>query len=310
MKAAKKSKRILVIFILVLILHLILIWLSIKIRTIINPSPPLDVPESADQELLHKKKPWVTLQSAPSNPVLFKTVPQTIAPDPATQPVEQDIIEPLQRPERQKKAPKKELITQQAPSAPFAQSIQEEPVLGPQTLEQENMQQEKKSAERTHDHQKEKPSKLTFSNIMQGFAHHLQQQQHANTTDEYTMRGKERGKATAEQLKHAQYGSKICAAINNAFLVNNHKNVLSLQKNYTLIMRIIINKDGSLCEAHILSGSDSPIVDRTIIAIINSASQSFPPIPHFFNMEQYPCVITINDALRAIEHPEQLRWTL
>jgi len=308
MEAPKESKRIIIVFILVLSIHIILMWLFIKIRTLTQPSPLLDMQKPLDQQPTHKK-PWVALQSASSNPVLFKTAPQTIAPDPVTQPSEQDVTDSPQPPEQKKTAPEKELITQRAPSAPLIQPAREEASPAAQISNQEITQQEKKSAERAPDRQKEKPSKLTFSNLMQGFANHLQQQ-HANATDEYTMRGKEHGKATAEQLKHAQYGSKICAAINNAFLINGHKNVLSMQKNYTLIMRIIINKDGSLCESHILKGSDSPIIDRTIIAIINNAAQSFPPVPHFFNMEQYPCVITINDALRAIEHPEQLSWTL
>lgn len=298
MLTTKRSRTVVYIFIIVFIFHIALLWLLIKMK---HRVPQEDILKTNDDKQM-LDKPWVQLQGRPSAPVIFKSLPKppalaalppsNLAPSTINQTSllqkEKDHQE-----EKEKIETKAEhvVITNDTLPSPLCVT-KKEPYAQPQASQQSSS---------------EKPSKFSFSDLAQGFAHHLQEQ-HAH--DDYTMRGKEKGKACAEQIKYAQYGSKICHTIHNAFLTNNNKKVLTIHKNGSLAVRIIINKDGSLHNAHIVQSCESVLIDRKVLEIIRSAAQSFPPLPQFFNMEQCSFVITINNALQVIEHPEQSYWTL
>lgn len=303
-----KNKNLLYIFIIIVLLHVALLWLLFKKNTLHN----IKEYNTIDKEL-DRDKQWVALQGSHSAPVIFKTI--STSPTPLNQPhIDQQSKSflPIKQQEPEQKnepsiASKPPVITQNNSyvSIVNASENKHEDAMDPQ--QKIISQKETPSNNEKQPTTTQKKPQFSFNNLVQGLAHHFQEEQ---GTDTYTMRGKNVGKATAEQIRYAQYGTKICSTIHNAFLTNNTKNSITIRNNDPLVVKIIINKDGSLQNTHIIKTSHSQSIDQTVISIINSAAHSFPPLPEFFGMQQCPFVITINNALQVIERPELSYWSL
>ncbi len=320
MDEARRHRSLLIIFIIILLLHSMILW--IVFMTSFDHSdkgitPPL-TPQDAAQE--QKNNPalnphtWKALHAKPSAPVIFKN-PQTVVDTstlstPPIQPKTDPTPEPLIQEKSKNSTLDKPLITDTQGRVPIAmpQEKKDEPkpdtplinapkVSAPDKAEKKEPQQTTSPAG---------PKKFSFNTLAQGFAQHM----HDQGNDQYTMRGTEKGKATAEQLKYAQYGSKICNTITNAFVTNKRKLLFTSYAKHDAIIKLVINRDGSLKEALVLKSSTVPSIDLSIITVIKEAAQGFPPLPEFFAMNHFPLTIMFNNAMQIIEHPEQSYWSL
>jgi TonB family protein len=332
MEQARRHRSIIIIFIIILLLHLLALWFIL--------CTSFNTPDQMFHEIAQKTikpdssidpKNWAALHAKPAAPVLFKTIPSTTSPsvdDKISPKPEQKKEEPQpQEPpaEPKEKTPQSQLITTQkspiqiiekekekTPSDSHTDTIITSPKKIPELeppKEKSNSLKEKPSEKKTNTQEQSPNSaskKLSFNTLAQGFAQHM----HAQGKDEVTMRGAEKGKATAEQLRYAHYGSKICSTITNAFTTSRRKLLFTDYAQRKITIRIVINKNGSLKDICILESSMVPSIDSAIIATIKDASQGFPPLPDFFNVQQFPLIILFNDAMQIIEHPEQSYWTL
>jgi outer membrane biosynthesis protein TonB len=321
MGEARHSRSLIIIFIIILLLHIFTLW--VVFITSFNHSDIRDLQVPPLQEIAQQKnqpvnsQTWKALHAKPSAPVIFKN-PQT-ASDSGTRatpvpelPAEKDPIPKPLIPEKPKTAPlDKPLITDIHGKVPIL-TQQEKPEQKHQTNQPlvkapripEKTEPQKSEAQQITS--AEPPKKFSFNTLAQGFAQHM----HDQGTDQYSMRGKEKGKATAEQLKYAQYASKICSTITNAFVTNKRKLLFTSYAKHDAIIKVIINKDGTLKDALVVKSSTVPAIDLSIITVIKEAAHGFPPLPEFFGMEHFPLTIVFNNTMQIIEHPEQSYWSL
>lgn len=320
MDEARRYRSLLIIFIIILLLHSIILWIVFitsfdhSLSTDSHLQPSKQAEEQKNNPILNPNT-WKALQAKPSAPVLFKNVQTSTdsSADIAAVASAEPKIDPKHEASPEKKSEKftleKSLITDAQGRVPL--SVQQEK--SEQSADTNFISTPKTSqASQTEKNQTQKttppaqPKKFSFNTLAQGFAQHM----HDQGSDQYTMRGSEKGAATAHQLKYAQYGSKICNTITNTFITNKRKLLFASQTKNDAIIKLVINKDGTLKEATVLKSSTVPSVDISLIALIKEAAQGFPPLPDFFAMNHFPLVITFNNAMQFIEHPEQSYWSL
>ncbi len=163
----------------------------------------------------------------------------------------------------------------------------EKPITGqqnkPTTIKKQNTQ-----TNPTQIIQDQEKQKLTFAQLVKGFTEHLK------TEGEYTlsMEGKSSAKATEQQLRVGRFLQKIIQCVQTAWKVNRNRYPLNHRVIATIVVRVVINKDGSLGNLIIQQTTGRQILDTYILNILKDASKSFPPIPHYLNQEV--CVITCN----------------
>lgn len=319
MGEARRHRSLLIIFIIILILHSMILWIFFMTsfdhshKGIMSPLKAQDAAQEQKNNPALNPNTWKALQAKPSAPVIFKNPQTVLNTSTPTASIEQktDLThESLVQEKPNNSTIDKPLITDTQGRVPIAmpQEKGDEPkpdiplINTPKASAPEKA--EKKEPQKTTS--PAGPKKFSFNTLAQGFAQHM----HDQGNDEYTMRGAQKGKATAEQLKYAQYGSKICNTITNAFVTNKRKLLFTSYAKHDAIIKLVINRDGSLKEALVLKSSTVPSIDLSIITVIKEAAEGFPPLPEFFAMNDFPLTIMFNNAMQIIEHPEQSYWSL
>ena len=226
---------------------------------------------------IHKKLPFLKKEKE-ATVILQKQKPKP-KPRPKPKPKPKPKAQPLpafsgmQKPQIKKK----KHIEKPKPQKPKPKPKIEKPEPKKEQPETKLMIQKKKKPEK----------KLTLADISKGFLDYSKKQ--GNNLVRYTK--SRQGMPTEEQLKHERYVSKILSCIKTSLSIR--KNMLtfvsSVSTNDILIVdiNVLLDKNGSIANLQIANRSGVPEFDAFMLTTLHESGSSFPPVPSYFNVQQY-----------------------
>lgn len=139
----------------------------------------------------------------------------------------------------------------------------------------------------------EKEKKLTLADLTKKVL--AQAQRHGATRDQNSnhlinITGKNRGKATADQLKHERYIAKLFECMQTSFkLFQPSFRFTIIPTTQSLVTAINLNLDtkGKIIDLQLVQSSGCTQYDLFVMKVIKNAGTSFPPLPEYFKTHRY-----------------------
>ncbi|MCK5632238.1 TonB C-terminal domain-containing protein [bacterium] len=154
--------------------------------------------------------------------------------------------------------------------------------------------------------------KMTLADLTKGFMEHARKDnalQQTNSNHLISITGKQKGQATAEQLKHERYIKKLfdCIDVSLKYLKRTFS-FTSMPKADTLKLLCLVdlNPQGKIVKFNIVQPSGTAQFDIFMKKVFYDAARSFPPLPASFKTSIYSvpikCHVSVAQLLQGKSH--------
>lgn len=273
----KQDRKKILVIIISIVLHLIVLALFL-----IN-----NLQESSKQKIAPKqKKPTAA-------PIFFQGMKQS-AP---TMPQKNAVLKKEPQKEEAPPKPQKPIIQEKKETKISQINKQAKPDTKDQKIKvSETREKPEKAQEKIYN--KPEHKKLTLADFSKGFLHYAKKNG-ANLV-RYTKSMK--GTPTAEQLKHERYIQKIFQQIETSLKIKKREFALNYHRIasdfFVLDINLLLNQNGHIDNITLTKSSGFHDFDNFMLSVLRDAGSSFPPLPKYFNVENYLLPVRFHIPIR------------